>query len=303
MRFAHSMAAVVVLLPACSCDDEKPRVSPQSSASAPASAEAPIVPPIPSKVVTIQTDDGATLAADLLVPKEPTGPVLVLVHAFRVDRSEWTPLVEKLASAKRRYTVVNVDLRGHGMSRGGQDGGKSFDWTTSKPEDVGQLLHDVEAAAKTGMEASGGRARSVVLLGSSLGAALAAKAASTVPKVSAVGLVSPGAAIRGFDIYHPFAAVRTLPAFIGAAGADNVSRDPVAALGKMAKNATIKAYNGQFHSARWIGKDQPELWDDLAAWLEQVYDAKPSEPMPSPSTSPEAPAKGTAKPEKGGGKK
>lgn len=298
MRLGPEFIAALVLLYGCSCEDESS--SPQTpSASASASAAAAVVPPTPSKPTTLETADGVTLAGDLLLSAEPTAPVLVLIHSFRVDRSEWGPLVEKMAAAERRYTIVNVDLRGHGASRGGKDGGKTFDFSTIKPEDVEQLVQDVEAAAKHGVEATGGRASSVVLLGSSLGAALAAKAASTVPKVSAVGLVSPGAAIHGFDVYRPFADVRALPAFIGASGADNVSREPLAALTKMAKKGTVKTYEGQAHSARWIGKDQPALWDDLAAWLSQVYDAKPSEPMqPTPPTEPEK-----SKPKGPGGKK
>ena len=66
-----------------------------------------------------------------------------------------------------------------------------------------QYLADVHAAVSHALEASEQKARGVVLIGSSLGAALVAKVAWTEPKVTALALVSPGAAIDG---------VRRLPA-------------------------------------------------------------------------------------------
>ena len=125
-----------------------------------------------------------------------------------------------------------------------------------------------------GLERTDGKARGVVLIGSSLGAAFAARAASQEPKVVAIALVSPGAAIEGYDVYRPFSDVRVLPSFIAAAKDDNVSREPISALTQMAKeHATVKVYDGRGHGAWGLGQGEPRLFADLVDWLMSTYDA------------------------------
>ena len=120
--------------------------------------------------------------------------------------------------------------------------------------------------------------RSRTFLYASLGAAFAARAAGQESKVVALAVVSPGAAIEGFDMYHPFAEVRMLPSFIAAAKEDNVAREPVTALGQMAReHGTVKNYDGRGHGAFGLGQEGTQLFTDLVEWLMSVYDAGPVE--------------------------
>jgi dienelactone hydrolase len=147
-----------------------------------------------------------------------------------------------------------------------------------KPKDIPALVQDVHAGIKYGLERTDGKAKSVVLVGSSLGAALVARAASEEAKVVAVAVVSPGAAIEGYDVYHPFADVRMMPSFIAGSKDDNVAREPVAALTQMAKeHGTVKIYDGRGHGAFGIGQEGMPLFADLVEWLMTVYDAGPTE--------------------------
>jgi pimeloyl-ACP methyl ester carboxylesterase len=201
----------------------------------------------------------------LYVAPDHAEPTVVFVHRLYGDRQELSPLVERLRKAKHRYSLLAFDLAGRGNSKLPEK---------SKLDDVGRLTKDVRAALRRAEEATDQSTRGFVLVGSSLGATLVSKVAFDEPKVLALALVSPGAAISGMDIYEPYAEVRTLPTFLGGSVNDPVSREPLDALVKMAKNATVKRYPGALHSAGHIGHENPALWDDLTAWLMSVFDAK-----------------------------
>ena len=274
MRSASALAATGLFLLGCHCQEEPPlvRKAPAPSASV-AAPEPPKEPATPSEEVTFETADKIPLSGTLYLAKDPTSPLVVLLHRYRGERVEWAPLAGRLAEAPKRYTVLNFDLRGHGKSRS-SSGKKKLDWADMKPKDMPAFVEDVHAAIKYGLERSEGKARGVVLVGSSLGAAFAARAASQDAKVVAVAVVSPGAAIEGYDVYHPFADVRMLPSFIAAAKEDNVARDPVAALSQMAKeHGTVKIYEARGHGAFGLGQEGTPLFTDLVDWLMSVYDA------------------------------
>jgi pimeloyl-ACP methyl ester carboxylesterase len=280
MRALPAWLFPALLIVACSSGDKHPSSTAKSAAPpppAPSAPEVPKAPPTPSQEVTFETSDKIPLSGTLYLATDPTAPVLVLVHRFRGDRAEWAPLVSRLASADKRYTIVNFDLRGHGQSRS-SSGKKRVDWADMKQKDMPLLVEDVHAATRFALSKTDGKARGVVIVGSSLGAAFAARAASQDAKVVAVGLVSPGAAIEGYDVYHPFADVRMLPSFLACAKEDNVCREPIDGLSQMAKDmATVKLYDGKGHGAFGLGQEGDAIWSDLEAFLASVYDAAPKE--------------------------
>lgn len=274
MRSASLFVALGLVLFGCHCSEEKAPVkkAPAPSASV-AAPEPPKEPATPSEEVTFETSDKIPLSGTFYFAPDPTAPLVVLVHRYRGDRAEWAPLAARLAEAPKRYSIMNFDLRGHGKSKSAS-GKKRLDWADMKPKDMPAFVEDVHAAVKYGLGRSDGKARGVVLVGSSLGAAFAARAASEEAKVVAVGVVSPGAAIEGYDVYHPFADVRMLPSFIAASKDDNVAREPVVALTQMAKeHGTVKVYDGRGHGAFGLGQEGTQLFTDLVDWLMSVYDA------------------------------
>ncbi len=278
MRFVPAVAAAGLTALACN-GRHGPKgatrgVEPVASASTSAAPpEKPKEPPTPSQAITFETRDKIPLSGTIYLAKDETAPVLVFVHRYRGDRQEWAPLANLLASAEHRYTIVNFDLRGHGESKSAS-GKKRLDWADMKEKDAPAFVGDVLAALDYGFERS--KATRAVVVGSSLGAALAARAASEDARVVAVALVSPGAAIQGFDVYHPFADVRTLPSFLAAAKGDNVALDPMDALSRMAKDlATVKSYDGQGHGAFGLSAEGAPIFADLENWLMTVFDAQP----------------------------
>jgi pimeloyl-ACP methyl ester carboxylesterase len=263
MWFLALIAALV--LGTTGCNSCEPGVAPMPASSAGPRADA-TAPGSERRALDFTAADGARLAGDFY--PAPGAPALVLVHRLTADRSEWQPLLARLRRASRQYAVLNFDLRGHGQSGAAAEGGSAAD----SPE---HFERDVKAAvARAAQEAGADR---VVLVGSSLGATLAARAALEAPLVSAIALVSPGAAIQGADIYRAYAEVRNLPTFLAASEVDTVSREPLSALGKMAMVGTSKVYAGEVHGAGFLGERHPEFWQDLEAWLMSVHDEIPRE--------------------------
>jgi pimeloyl-ACP methyl ester carboxylesterase len=277
MRSRFAAAAAALFLVSCHCSEEEhAKKAPVPSASA-KPPEPPKEPATPSEEITFETPDGVPLSGTFYLSKDPSAPLVVFVHRFRGDRAEWEPLAAKLAEADKRYSILNFDLRGHGKSKS-SSGKKRLDWADMKPKDMPAFVEDVHAAIKYGLDRSGGKAKGVVVAGSSLGAAFAARAASQESKVVALAVVSPGAAIEGYDVYHPFADARLLPSFIACAKDDNVCREPVTALTQMAKDqGTVKIYDARGHGAFGLAQEGTQLFPDMVTWLMGVYDAGPVE--------------------------
>jgi pimeloyl-ACP methyl ester carboxylesterase len=206
---------------------------------------------------------------DLYLAADPTSPSVVLVHRYMGDRSEWQPLIDALVRADKRYTLLAFDLRGQGASK--LPAGE-------KPNAPAErMTADVRAAIAHVVQVTGGKTRGVVLVGSSLGAALISAVSFGEPRVTALALISPGAAVAGVDVYRPYAEVRNLPAFIAGSTKDPVSREPLEALAKMAMRGTVRRYSVDRHSAGHLGAAEPELWKDLVGWLMDVYGEAPVE--------------------------
>ena len=261
------VSLLVALWVATGCDSgdagpATPATPPPQASSAP---KPPPPPPTPGGPVTFASEDGAALAGVLYVAPNKSAPSVILVHRQYGDRAELSDLAQRLRKSEKRYTVLSFDLAGHGNSTLPDK---------SKPDDVARLTKDVKAAIARVKEATGGATRGYVLVGSSLGATLVSRVADDEPKVLALALVSPGAAISGMDIYEPYAEVRTLPTFLAGSADDPISQAPLDALEKMAKNGTVRRYPGAVHSAGHIAKANPALWDDLEDWLMKVFNAE-----------------------------
>jgi len=249
------------------CESDPPPVNPPAPASAAPSAVAPAPAPTPRSDATFTSEDGAALAGDLYVASDLAAPCVVLVHRLNGDRSEFAPLAQRLAKAPKRFTVLSFDLRGHGASKPPEK---------AKPGDTSSLFKDVDAAIRHVLDVTKGKSKGVVLVGTSLGAALVTEVAFRQAKVTGLALVSPGASIAGHDLYRPYAEIRNLPTFIAGAKEDTVSSEPLGTLEKMASKGTIKRYDGPRHSAAHLAEQHPELWDDLESWLMQAFELAPT---------------------------
>jgi len=128
--------------------------------------------------LSFSTADGGTVVADAYGERGRDAVVLAPGAVF--DKGSWRPQAERLAAGRR---VLAIDFRGHGRSRAG-----------SEPD---ALYQDVLAAVRH-LRAEG--SKRVAVVGGSLGAAAAARAAIAAPpgEIDRLVLLAP-AAFEGAD--------------------------------------------------------------------------------------------------------
>jgi pimeloyl-ACP methyl ester carboxylesterase len=105
-------------------------------------------------------------------------PTLVFLHGATLDHRSWDPQVRAL---RRRYRIVTVDLRGHGLST--LDG--RFDFGSAL-EDVMALLHRLRATplVLVGLSLGGNIAQEIVYRAPELVDALIVPTRSATPRLA-----------------------------------------------------------------------------------------------------------------------
>jgi pimeloyl-ACP methyl ester carboxylesterase len=270
------------VLLAASCDSDEPAPKAKSIPAPPA----PELPPTPAREVTFPTADAAHVSGTLYLARDQSAPAVLLVHRFRGSRRELAGLADRLARAERRYTILNLDLRGHGQSIGGDGGVHSF--AELKPQELPNLQADILAALDFVRDETDAKLRSVIIVGDGLGGTLAALAAAQRPNIAGLALISPGRKLEGVDLYEAYLPVRRLPLFLARSSSDNVSSVPADDLSRMARApVTVKTYAQAGRGARLLTMAGAPLFVDLESWLMSLYDVTPPE-RPVPKAGPSA---------------
>jgi acetyl esterase/lipase len=135
--------------------------------------------------VILQSRDGTPLAATLYEPSVRPVPAVVLVHMLGRSKEDWDTVATHLSDAG--VIALAIDLRGHGRSGG-----------SAAP--LAAMADDVRAAVSWVTSRPGARPDLVAVVGASLGANLAVIAASDIPLVRAVALISPSLDYRGLRL-------------------------------------------------------------------------------------------------------
>jgi pimeloyl-ACP methyl ester carboxylesterase len=137
---------------ACNKNASPPPSSTADTASAPAAAPAP-APHVDGQPQLVDSADGVHIEYRVYGQGEPA---VVLVHGWSCNENYWNA---QLAPLKARYTVVMVDLAGHGAS-----GKNRTDWSMANyGEDVASVVRQIPN-------------HQVVLVGHSMGATVALEA-------------------------------------------------------------------------------------------------------------------------------
>jgi acylglycerol lipase len=137
------------------------------------------------RIVNFPSTDSTPLSGMLYESAtRPTGAV-VLVHMLGRSKDEWVSIADRLQAAG--VTALAVDLRGHGRSGG-------------NGSELPAMVGDVQAAVSYLSGLAGVRPGAIAVVGASLGANLAALAASESAAVRAVALISPSLDYRGLRL-------------------------------------------------------------------------------------------------------
>ncbi len=140
--------------------------------------------------VTLSTQDGWSLAA-VYQPADDKDTTVVLLHDLGKKKEEFTSFEKALVKAGFGYLAV--DLRGHGQSTG------KGEYKTFAKEGAdnpfNQMVQDGQTAVSF-LRSKGVAPEHIILLGTGLGANIAAKTAQLVPDVEGIALISPNVNIR-----------------------------------------------------------------------------------------------------------
>ena len=133
------------------------------------------------KRVTMTTSDNVVIVGTLYAA-ETKSPVVLCLHQWRSDRSHFDGL--SVVLQKQGFTVLSIDMRGHGESVRKKDAGMV---TADR-----NAIPDIRAAlAFLKSEASADVSR-VAIVGASYGSSNAIMYAVTEPSIKAIVLLSPG---------------------------------------------------------------------------------------------------------------
>ncbi|MBI4348393.1 MAG: alpha/beta fold hydrolase [Elusimicrobia bacterium] len=193
------------------------------------------------------------LAAGWVAPKKGR-PVVILLHGVAAARSEWNPLIDRLTEAG--IGSLALDFRGHGES-----GGPRFD-RFKTTESWLRLEADIRAAVSY-VAGKGVPKSRLGLLGASIGANLAARAAAADPGLACVALLSPGLEYRGIGVDEAAVKIKR-PILIAASSGDRYAFETVQYLRRALPGAaSLQAQAG--HGAQMLADG--EFTAKLLTWL------------------------------------
>lgn len=204
---------------------------------------------IPSSIgqeVSFVTDDGVELAATYW--DRDTDKELVLLHMLGRDRNDWNKFAESA-----NYTVLAIDLRGHGESDG--------DWQSFSDVDFNKMILDVKAANEF---LSG----DVIVIGASIGANVALNYADNYP-VAGVVLLSPSHDYRGVDTRAAITRYKG-PLLIVTSRNDEQSYNPSLTMYNTAPSDAkqLKIYEDAGHGTRMFSKE--DLDDIIVKFVDGI---------------------------------
>ncbi len=226
---------------------------------------------VPVREFTVDTPDGIIIAGDWYQPfQTDRAEAVLLVHMMNRDRKSWSAFAEDLA--KRGFSVFAIDLRGHGESTKRAINGKieTIDFRRFSNKEHQQSVQDILSTLAF-MESRGIPPRSVILGGASIGSLLALQAASQVPQIKAVFLLSPGMEYRGIDAEKALDLVPSgMPVFFAASRQDRYSFESADMLSRQARARGMET-GISLDTSEGHGTDMflsnPNLAEEIIRWI------------------------------------
>lgn len=222
--------------------------------SAPTNAQPPpSVASGPPAEVLFTTEDRVAITGTLRVGRPGSTPV-VLVHQLASDRSEWEPLIAKLAEAG--LTTLAIDLRGHGRSiAGAGTNARAYAYAAFRDGDWRDTQKDVRAAIDFLAQRATVQAEHVVLIGSSIGGTACLAAAAEDPRVTRLVVISPGRAYHGFDAIVPASQLGERELLVLHSSEELPSHETAGVLDRIVAHSTVRAVPGSAHGVSMLQQD------------------------------------------------
>jgi pimeloyl-ACP methyl ester carboxylesterase len=213
------------------------------------------------QMLTLRTEDGATIAAELRAAS--TGrpaPGVILVHMLTRTHEDWQVLAARLSDAG--LAVLAIDLRGHGAS--------GRETAPADLEDMNSSVRDVRAARvflSGRPDICSGR---IGIAGAQIGANLAIVEASSDLLVRSLALLSPGLEYRKVWTDAAMKKYNERPALIVASTEDayaSRSARELSAAGTGTRE--LRLLNGAGHGTVMLAR-HPDLISVLVDWFRRT---------------------------------
>jgi pimeloyl-ACP methyl ester carboxylesterase len=205
--------------------------------------------------VEVRASDDMTLVGDFFpAPDAASGtgaPTALLLHQYGASKASWGPLIPALVDAG--YTLLAVDLRGHGETGG------SRDWVRAR--------QDTQTWLGWLREQPGVDPERLSIIGSSIGSNLALCGMADDERVVTAVAISPGLDYFGVTTQDAVETIGRRPVFLITAQLDTQSSVGVKTLGTVVKgDALIRIYPGSAHGVSLFG--QADLIPMIVSWLD-----------------------------------
>lgn len=221
-----------------------------SQTATPSPTPQPLVEP-----VTVEASDGLVLVGDyypLSVNMQHTG--VLLIHMLNSNRRAYDPLIPYLLDAG--YSVLNVDMRGHG------DTGGARDWPLAE-QDV-QVWLDW-------MGEQPGLYPGVAIIGGSIGANLALMGCNASEQCVTAVALSPGQDYTGVMPENAlFAAGDAWSAYLIGSHDDTYSAQSIEWFFANAPGeVSARLYPGRAHGTNLFGNELESVSHTIVSWLDE----------------------------------
>lgn len=237
-----------------------------------------------------KTQDGWTLLGKYLEAK-PGQQTFVLLHGRGQNKESWVRLARSLS--KDGFGYLGLDLRGHGQSGIGPDGGPA-PWrkfkATKTENDWANMTLDIQAAVDY-LLTEGLSEDSMGLIGADVGGSVGLKYAAVHPKVPLLILLSPGMSYQEVLTVNAIRAYKDRPILLVYSELDRTAAKATPILYEFAKRAAGEK-NATMLSA---GKRPPgrllhsAIIRQIVEWIINPVRMDPPQAGEGPPTSPEVP--------------
>lgn len=229
---------------------------------------------IEPEIIEYQAQDKFNIKADLYIPlqlpKDVKVPLIIMVHALSQDKSVWKPYA--IDFVKKGYSVLAVDLRGHGQSIINKKGQKLF-WRKFTGEDWKYIATDLTGAIDyLKLERPEVNVDKTLIIGSSMGTCVAIAAAEKEKKrVKGLVLLSPFTNYKGIEARVPLVNYGDHPVLMVASKSDTSSYQAAQELVKYSQGEHEIVLVKNAGHGTFMLKFEPRLEKIIFDWVEKRF--------------------------------
>jgi len=195
---------------------------------------------------------------------------IILLHMLGRDRNDWNTFASTLSNNNNGYTVLSLDLRGHGQSV--NHNGKAISFQSFTLDDFNKMVLDVKAAKQFLVTQKGINSNNIAIVGASIGANVALKYAVLDPSIKAIVLLSPGLDYKGVRTSDAITKFMN-PIYIAATGKDSIAgTDPQTLCNMINCGNKLKVYQDSNSHGTDMFLDSslnPPLGSVIISWLNE----------------------------------